>query len=70
MATQKDLHVNLSVEEFEDPDELETTAPVILAQWPGECATCGDPFQDGDEIFKDETGNWSAVQCCGEDVGL
>lgn len=56
---------------FEDPDEPEESKPpVTLAHWPGECSSCGSPFQDGDEIYRDGSGGWAAVACCGEDVGL
>lgn len=51
---------------FSDPDE---TPPVVPAAWPGECAGCGAAYCDGDMIYNTGSG-WTAVECCGSEVGL
>lgn len=56
----------------EDPDEVfSPTAPpaVVYARWPGECAGCGEPYEDEAQIFNTGSG-WNAVECCGDEVGL
>jgi hypothetical protein len=35
------------------------------ARFPGECAGCGDPFDEGDQIEYDSANEIVASECCG-----
>jgi hypothetical protein len=39
----------------------------FLAEYPGDCAVCGDEFKRGEEIRATGTGEWQGRDCCGTD---
>lgn len=41
--------------------------PWFPASYAGECDTCGEEFEPGDQIRANGEGGWEGRECCGDD---
>jgi len=49
-----------------DDDEEEDDPPYFPARYDGSCSSCGDHFDEGDQIRADGSGGWEGEDCCGD----
>jgi hypothetical protein len=48
---------------LENADSTSGPGPWFTARYGGDCASCGDPFDEGDTIRADGEGGWECTGC-------